>query len=103
MTTQTMDNKDRLATIRSAQNALVYDLVMQALRAARTSKANLSIWVNKDDGGMMVSAGDKRKKPYVRFGGDGIRNSDIDDLVDIVEWLLDGAPEEKDDEEDDNE
>lgn len=102
MTTQTMDNKDRLATVKSAQNALVYDLIMQGLRAARTSKANFSIWVNKDDGGMMVCTGDKRKKPYVRFGDD-IRNSDIDALVDIVEWLLDGAPEEKDEEKDDDE
>lgn len=102
MTTQTMDNKDRLATVKSAQNALVYDLVIQALRAARTSKANLSIWVNKDDGGMMVCAGDKRKKPYVRFGGDDISSSDIDTLVDIVEWLLDGAPEEKDEEEEED-
>lgn len=103
MTTQTTDNKDRLATIKSAQNALVYDLIMQGLRAARTSKANFSIWVNKDDGGMMVCTGDKRKKPYVRFGDDDIRNSDIDALVDIVEWLLDGAPEEKDEEKDDDE
>lgn len=103
MTTQTMDNKDRLATVKSAQNALVYDLVMQALRAARTSKVSLSVWVSKDDGGMMVSVSDKRKKPYVRFGDDDIRNSDIDALVDIVEWLLDGAPEEKDEEKDDDE
>lgn len=102
MTTQTQDNKDRLATIKSAQNALVYDLVMQALRAARTSKVSLSVWVSKDDGGMMVSVSDKRKKSYVRFVDD-IRNSDIDDLVDIVEWVLDGAPEEKDEEEDDDE
>lgn len=102
MTTQTMDNKDRLATIKSAQNALVYDLVMQALRAARTSKVSLSVWVSKDDGGMMVSVSDKRKKSYVRFVDD-IRNSDIDDLADIVEWVLDGAPEEKDEEEDDDE
>ena len=28
MTPQTTDNKDRLATIKSAQNALVYDLIM---------------------------------------------------------------------------
>lgn len=102
MTTQTMDNKDKLATIKSAQNALVYDLVMQALRAARTSKVSLSVWVSKDDGGMMVSVSDKRKKSYVRFVDD-IRNSDIDDLVDIVEWVLDGAPEEKDEEETDDE
>lgn len=102
MTPQTQDNKDRLATVKSAQKALVYDLVMQALRAARTSKANFSIWVSKDDGGMMVCAGDKRKKPCVRFGDD-IRNSDIDALVDIVEWLLDGAPEEKDEEKDEEE
>lgn len=102
MTTQTMDNKDKLATIKSAQNALVYDLVMQALRAARTSKVSLSVWVSKDDGGMMVNVSDKRKKSYVRFVDD-IRNSDIDDLADIVEWVLDGAPEEKDEEKDDDE
>ena len=101
MTTQTMDNKDRIATIKSAQNALVYDLIMQGLRAATASKTHLSVWADKD-GDLMVNAHDKRKRSYVRFGDD-IKNSDIDDLVDIVEWLLNGAPEEKDEEEEDDE
>lgn len=101
MTTQTMDNKDRLATVKSAQKALVYDLVMQALRAAKTSKAHFSVWVDKE-GDLMVNTDRKRKRSYIRFGDD-IKNSEIDDLVDIVEWLLDGAPEEKDEEEEDDE
>lgn len=101
MTTQTTDNKDRLATIKSAQNALAYDLIMQALRAARASKAHLSVWADKD-GDLMVSADGKRKRSYVRFGDD-IKNEDIGALVDIVEWLLNGAPEEKDEEETDDE
>lgn len=101
MTTQTTDNKDRLATIKSAQNALVYDLIMQALRAARASKAHLSVWADKD-GDLMVNADNKHKRSYVRFGDD-IKNEDIDALVDIVEWLLNGAPEEKDEEETDDE
>lgn len=45
MTPQTTDNKDRLATIKSAQNALVYDLIMQGLRAATASKVHFSVWV----------------------------------------------------------
>lgn len=101
MTLQTHDNKDRLATIRSAQHALVYDLIMQGLRAATASKVNFSVWVDKD-GDLMVNTDRKRKRSYVRFGDD-IKNSDIDDLVDIVEWLLNGAPEEKDEEEEDDE
>lgn len=101
MTTQTTDNKDRLATIKSAQNALVYDLIMQALRAARASKAHLSVWADKD-GDLMVNADNKHKRSYVRFGDD-IKNEDIDALVGIVEWLLNGAPEEKDEEEADDE
>ena len=101
MTTQTMDNKDRLATVKSAQKALVYDIIMQGLRAAETSKVHFSVWVDKD-GDLMVNTDRKRKRSYIRFGDD-IKNSDIDDLADIVEWVLDGAPEEKDEEEDDNE
>lgn len=101
MTTQTTDNKDRLATIKSAQNALVYDLIMQALRAATATKTHLSVWADKD-GDLMVNADNKRKRSYVRFGDD-IKNEDIDALVDIVEWLLNGAPEEKDEEETDDE
>lgn len=101
MTLQTMGNKDRLATIRSDQNALILDLVIQGLRAARASKVHFSVWVDKD-GDLMVNTDRKRKSSYVRFGDD-IKNSDIDDLADIVEWVLDGAPEEKDEEEDDDE
>lgn len=101
MTTQTTDNKDRLATIKSAQNALVYDLIMQALRAATASKVHFSAWVDKD-GDLMVNTDRKRKRSYVRFGDD-INNSDIDALADIVEWVLNGAPEEKDEEETDDE
>ena len=92
MTTQTTDNKDRLATIKSAQNALVYDLIMQALRAAIASKTHLSVWADKD-GDLMVNAHDNRKRSYIRFSDD-IKSSDIDDLIGIVEWLLNGAPEE---------
>ena len=101
MTTQTMDNKDRLATVKSAQNALVYDIIMQGLKAAKASKVHFSVWVDKD-GDLMVNTDRERKRSYVRFGDD-IKNEDIDALVDIVEWLLDGAPEEKDEEEDDDE
>lgn len=101
MTTQTMDNKDRLATIKSAQNALVYDIIMQGLRAATVSKVHFSVWVDKD-GDLMVNTDRKRKRSYIRFGDD-IKNSDINDLVDIVEWVLNGAPEEKDEEETDDE
>ena len=92
MTTQTMDNKDRLAKIKSAQNALVYDLIMQALIAATASKVHFSVWVDKD-GDLMVNTDRKRKRSYIRFGDD-INNSDIDALADIVEWVLNGAPEE---------
>ena len=92
MTPQTTDNKDRLATIKSAQNALVYDLIMQALRAAIASKTHLSVWADKD-GDLMVNAHDNRKRSYIQFGDD-IKSSDIDDLIGIVEWLLNGAPEE---------
>lgn len=101
MTTQTMDNKDRLATIKSAQNALVYDLIMQALRAATALKVHFSVWVDKD-GDLTVNTDRKRKRSYIRFGDD-IKNSDIDALADIVEWVLNGAPEEKDEEETDDE
>lgn len=101
MTTQTMDNKDRLATVKSAQNALIYDIIMQGLRAARASKAHFSVWVDTE-GDLMVNTDRKRQRSYIRFGDD-IKNSDIDDLADIVEWVLDGAPEEKDEEEDDDE
>lgn len=97
MTTQTMDNKDRLATIKSAQNALVYDLIMQALRAAIASKTHLSVWADKD-GDLMVNAHDNRKRSYIQFSDD-IKSSDIDDLIGIVEWLLNGAPEEDEPEE----
>nr|DAG05657.1 MAG TPA: hypothetical protein [Siphoviridae sp. ct3R43] len=100
MTEQTQGNKDRLATIKSAQNALVYDLIMQGFRAATVSKAHFSVWVDAE-GDLMVNTDRKRKRSYVRFGDD-IQNSDIDDLVDIVEWLLNGAPEEKDEAEDDD-
>nr|DAG18897.1 MAG TPA: hypothetical protein [Caudoviricetes sp.] len=100
MTLQTHDNKGRLATIKSAQNALVYDLIMQGLRAATVSKAHFSVWVD-EEGDLMVNTDRKRKRSYVRFGDD-IKNSEIDDLVDIVEWLLNGAPEEKDEAEDDD-
>ena len=101
MTTQTVDNKDKLATIKSAQHALVYDIIMQGLRAAKASKVHFSVWVDKD-GDLTVNTDRERKRSYIRFGDD-IKNSDIDDLVDIVEWVLDGAPEEKDEEEDDDE
>ena len=97
MTTQTTDNKDRLATIKSAQTALVYDLIMQALRAATASKVHFSVWVDKD-GDLMVNTDRKRKRSYIRFGDD-INNSDIDALADIVEWVLNGAPEEDEPEE----
>lgn len=100
MTTPTMENKDRLTTIRSAQNALVYDLIMQGLRAAKTSKAHFSVWVDKE-GTLMVNTDRKHKRSYIRFDDD-IKNSDIDTLVDIVEWLLDGAPEEEDKEEEED-
>lgn len=100
MTSQTMENKDRLATIKSAQHALVYDLIMQGLRAATASKANFSVWADKD-GDLTVNTDRKRERSYVRFGDD-IKNSDIDALVDIVEWVLDGAPEEKDEEEEED-
>lgn len=92
MTPQTTDNKDRLATLKSAQNALVYELIMQALRAATASKTHLSVWTDKG-GDLMVNAHDKRKMSYIRFGDD-IKSSDIDGLIGIVEWLLNGAPEE---------
>lgn len=94
MTLQTMDNKDRLATIKSAQNALVYDIIMQGLRAARDAGSPLSVWVDKN-GGLMVSAGDKLVRGFARFG-DNISNSEISCLIGIVEWLQNGAPEEKD-------
>ena len=97
MTPQTTDNKDRLATIKSAQNALVYDLIMQALRAATASQVHFSVWVDKD-GDLMVNTDRKRKRSYIRFGDD-INNSDIDALADIVEWVLNGAPEEDEPEE----
>ena len=100
MTEQTQGNKEWLARIKNDQGILVSSLIMQALNAARAINASLSIWSDKG-GGLMVSAGDKRKRSYVRFGDD-IKNSEIDDLVDIVEWLLNGAPEEKDEAEDDD-
>ena len=100
MTTQTVDNKDRLAAIKNAQNALVYDLIMQALRFARTSKTSLSVWT-VNDGSLMVSTGDKFKRGFAQFG-DNIKNEEIDVLVDIVEWLLDGAPEEEAEPEEDD-
>ncbi len=94
MATQTQDNKDRLTTIKSAQNALVYDIIMQGLRAARAAGSPLSVWVDKN-GGLMVSAGDKLVRGFARFG-DNISNSEISCLIGIVEWLQNGAPEEKD-------
>lgn len=102
MMLQIQDNKERLARIKDDQNILVNSLIMQALNAARATNARLSIWADKD-GDLMVSAGDKKKNGYVRFGGGDIKNADINDLMDIVEWLLNGAPEEKDEEEDDDE
>ena len=97
MTTQTTDNKDRLATIKSAQNALVYDLIMQGLRAATASKVHFSVWVDKD-GDLMVNTDRKRKRSYIQFSDD-IKSSAIDDLIGIVDWLLNGAPEEDEPEE----
>lgn len=99
MATQTQDNKDRLTTIRSAQNALVYDIIMQGLRAARASKVHFSVWVDKE-GDLMVNTDRKCNRSYIRFGDD-IKNEDIDTLVDIVEWVLEGAPEEEEPEEED--
>ena len=102
MMLQIQDNKERLARIKDDQSILVNSLIMQALNAARAINARLSIWADKD-GDLMVNAGDKKKRGYVRFGGGDIKNADINDLMDIVEWLLNGAPEEKDEEEDDDE
>ena len=74
MTLQTRDNKERLARIKRDQSILIDSLIMQGLNAARAVNARLSIWADKDG-----------------------------EIMDIVEWLSDGAPEEKDEEETDDE
>lgn len=102
MTQQIQDSKEQFAKIKSDQGILVNSLIMQALNAARAINARLSIWADKD-GDLMVSAADKRKGGYIRLSGSDIKNEDIDDLIGIVEWLLNGAPEEKDEEETDDE
>lgn len=102
MTQQIQDSKEQFAKIKSDQGILVNSLIMQALNAARAINAHFSIWADKD-GDLMVSAADKRKGGYIRFSGSDIKNEDIDDLIGIVEWLLNGAPEEKDEEETDDE
>ena len=48
----------------------------------------------------MVNTDRKCNGSYIRFGDD-IKNEDIDTLVGIVEWVLDGAPEEEEPEEED--
>lgn len=101
MMLQIQDNKERLARIKDDQNILVNSLIMQALNAARTAGSPLSVWVDKN-GGLMVSAGDKLVRGFARFG-DNISNSEISCLIGIVEWLLDGAPEEKDESEEKDE
>lgn len=100
MTTQTQGNKDWFARIKNDQSILIDSLIVQALHAARTAGSPLSVWVDKN-GGLMVSAGDKLVRGFARFG-DNISNSEISCLIGIVEWLLDGAPEEKDEPEEED-
>lgn len=99
MTEQVQNNKEWFEKLKNWQKELVHSLIGQGIRAAIAAKSPLSVWVDKD-GGLMVSAGDKRKRGYARFG-DTISNSEISDLMEIVEWLLNGAPEEESEEDDD--
>ena len=44
MTPQTQDNKDRLEKIRAEQDALLFDLIGQGLRAACKAGTNVTVW-----------------------------------------------------------
>lgn len=94
MATQIHDNKGWFARVKNDQSILIDSLIVQALHAARAAGSPLSVWVDKN-GGLMVSAGDKLVRGFARFG-DNISNSEISCLIGIVEWLQNGAPEEKD-------
>ena len=44
MTPQTQDNKDRLEKIRAEQDALLFDLIGQGLRAACNAGTTVTVW-----------------------------------------------------------
>ena len=102
MTTQTVNNTEKLATIKNAQDALVYDLITQALRAAKTAGAYVGVWNDNSDGEneLRVTVRGARRQ-YMTFTDKD--KSDIGALIDAVEWLLNGAPKEKDEEEEEDE
>ena len=100
MTPQTQDNKDRLEKIRAEQDALLFDLIGQGLRAACKAGTNVTVWAGKD--GLTFQADDGAYLRPSRYP------EDLDVLIDTLEKLFvqaerKPAPEEKDEEETDDE
>lgn len=98
MTSQTVNNTEKLATIKGAQDALIYDLITQMLRAAKAAGVYASAW-NDDENKLRVTVHGAHRQ-YITFTDED--KSDIGALIDDVEWLLNGAPkvEPPEDEED---
>ncbi len=88
MTTQTVSNTEKLATIKNAQDALIYDLITQMLRAAKAAGVYASVW-NDDENKLRVTVHGARRQ-YITFTDED--KSDISALIATVEWLLNGAP-----------
>lgn len=100
MTPQTQDNKDRLEKIRAEQDALLFDLIGQGLRAACKAGTNVTVWAGKDELTFQTDDG-----AYLRPSR---YPEDLDALIDALEELFvqaerKPAPEEKDEEETDDE
>ncbi len=95
MTEQTRNNKAWLERLEHGQEELVYSLIGQAVRAAKAAGVHAIVWV--DEGGLTFNI---TGKGYLHFNGE---TQDIAELIDIVEWLLNGAPKEDEPEKDDGE
>lgn len=94
MTEQTKENKNRLEKLERGQEELVYSLIGQAIRAAKAADVHAVVWV--DTGGLTFNI---TGKGYLHFNDE---TQDVAELIDIIEWLLNGAPKEDEPEKDDD-
>lgn len=94
MTEQTKENKNRLEKLEHGQEELVYSLINQAIRAAKAAGVHAVVWVDTDGLTFNITG-----KSYLHFNGE---TQDIAELIDIIEWLLNGAPKEDEPEKDDD-
>lgn len=94
MTEQTRNNKDQLGRIQAAQDALVDNLIVQALHAAKTAGLSANVWM--ECGELRITIRGARQQYMIFTDKD---KSDIGGLVDAVEWLLSQPPKKDESEE----